>query len=385
MIGDHLQQYTYEYLIGLALSFVPDDRDKRQGSVIYDALAPFCQLLAAGALQLRNFYTQTYATTATGEDLENRVAEQGLSRYAATYAVKKLTLADKDGNPMVVPLGTRFSTISDTNPINYKVTSQYMENDVAVIGTYEATCEEAGIIGNEYFGNVINITFIQGIASAYLSSTLVPARDEETDDKLRERYFEALNQKSFGGNIADYKTRVGSMPGVGDLQIYPTWNGGGTVKLSIVDPTYSPCAREFLESLQQTIDPENANGVKGTGLGIAPIGHQVTVVTPEEVDISVSASIDLQAQYTIGQVETAVTTALSNHIQSLRETWADANEMNEYTCNIFIARITGILITIPGIANVHDVKINGAPADIFLTENGTIQQLPKLGEVILNV
>ena len=41
MIGDNLEQYTYEYLMQLALSYVPDDRDKRQGSVIYDALAPF--------------------------------------------------------------------------------------------------------------------------------------------------------------------------------------------------------------------------------------------------------------------------------------------------------------------------------------------------------
>ncbi len=386
MIGDNLQQYTYEYLMELALSLVPDDRDKRQGSVIYDALAPFCQLLAAGALELRNYYTETYAVTATGVDLNNRVAEQGISRYAATSAVKKITFADEQGNPVAVPLGARFSTVSSTNPVNYVVTAQYVENGATVPGAYEATCEETGIIGNEYSGNMINITFIQGLASAVMSTTLVPARNEETDDELRERYFEALNQKAFGGNITDYRTKVKEeFSGVGALQIYPVWNGGGTVKLSIVDPSYGRCSPEYVASVQRAIDPENAQGDSGLGLGIAPIGHQVTVVTPDEVAINVSATVTLHTGYTAGQVEVPIKEALGNYIQDLKEAWADGDEMNQYSCNIFIARVTATIITVPGIANVYDVKLNGAAEDIFLTESGAIQELPKLGEVILNV
>lgn len=385
MSGDHLQQYTYEYLMEKALSFVPDDRDKRQGSVIYDALAPFCQLLAAGALQLKNYYTQTNAVTATGEDLDNRVAEQGIKRYSATYAVKKVSFADDAGNPVIVPLGARFSTVSDTNPVNYTVTAPYQEGGVTVPGSYEATCEELGVIGNEYFGNIINITFIQGLASAYMSSTLVPARDEETDDELRERYFESMTEKAFGGNIADYRKKVMDITGVGDVQIYPVWNGGGTVKLSIIDPTYSPCSQEFVKSVQEIIDPENSDGQTGTGLGIAPIGHHVTVVTPEEVTITVSATITLEPGYEIGQVETTIKNSLSNYVQSLRESWADPTDMNIYYCNVFISRVSSAIVTVGGVANVTAVLLNGASSDIMLTQNGITQQLPKLGEVMLNV
>lgn len=385
MIGDNLEQYTYEYLMQLALSYVPDDRDKRQGSVIYDALAPFCQLLAAGALQLRNFYTQTYAMTATGEDLNNRVAEQGITRYAATYAVKKVVLVDESGNPAAVPLGTRFSSVSSVHPINYVITAPYTEDGVPVKGSYEATCEEAGIVGNEYSGSLVNITFIQGLASATMSATLVPARDEETDEELRERYFEALNQKAFGGNIADYRTQVEAIPGVGDVQIYPTWNGGGTVKLSIIDPTYSPCSAEFVASVQKIIDPENSHGETGIGLGLAPIGHKVTVTTPEEVIVNVSATVTLRAGYTAGQVESAIGESIAQYIQSLRETWADSNNQNEYECDVFIARVSAAIVNIPGVINVTEVLLNGVASDIILTQSGQIQQLPKLGEVSLNV
>ena len=385
MIGDNLQQYTYEYLMELALSFVPDDRDKRQGSVIYDALAPFCQVLAAGAIQLRQFYTQTYAVTATGEDLDNRVAEQGITRFAATHAVRKITVADEEGNPVVIPLGSRFSTVSSTSPVNYTITAQYVEDGVAVPGSYEATCEELGVVGNEYSGNLINITFVQGLASATMTSILVPARNQETDDELRERYFDTLNQKAFGGNIADYREKVLELDGVGAVQIYPVWNGGGTVKLSIVDPTYGPCSPEFIASIQNEIDPENAAGEQGSGLGIAPIGHKVTVVTPDEVTINVTANVVLGTNYTKGQVETPIKEALASYIQSLRQSWADATDLNEYSCDVFVSRMSAAIVNVPGVSNVTGVTLNGQAQDIELTENGQIQQLPKLGEVVLNV
>lgn len=385
MIGDNLQQYTYEYLMGLALSFVPDDRDKRQGSVIYDALAPFCQVLAAGAIQLRQFYTQTYAVTATGEDLDNRVAEQGITRFAATYAVRKISVADEEGNPVALPLGARFSTVSNTNPVNYTVTAQYVENGITVPGSYEATCEELGVVGNEYSGNLINITFIQGLASATMTSTLVPARDQETDEELRERYFDTLNQKAFGGNIADYRAKVMELAGVGAVQIYPVWNGGGTVKLSIVDPTYGPCSPEFIAFVQKEIDPENAQGEQGTGIGIAPIGHKITVVTPDEVTINVTANIVLGTNYTLGQVETPIKEAVASYIQSLRQSWADATDLNEYSCDVFVSRVSATIVNVPGVSNVTRVTLNGVAQDIELTQSGQIQQLPKLGEVVLNV
>lgn len=382
MIGDNLQQYTYEYLMRLALSFVPDDQDKRQGSIIFDALAPFCQVLAAGAMELRNYYTQTSALTATGEALDNRVAEQGVTRYEHTYAVKKVILSDENGNPVSVPLGARFSTVSDTRPINYTVTAPYTEDGVVVAGSYEATCEEPGIVGNAYSGNLINITFIQGLASATMSTTLVPARNEETDDELRERYFEALDQKAFGGNIADYREKLREIPGVGDVQVYPTWNGGGTVKVSIVDPSYEPCEIEFIRSVQEQVDPELR---KGEGLGIAPIGHSVTVDTPDEVDISISADITLRPNYTLDQVQQQIEDALAEYIRTLKEEWADADSLNNYECVIFISRVTATILSVLGVANVTGVTLNGVSEDISLIEDGLVQQLPKLSEVILNV
>ena len=195
----------------------------------------------------------------------------------------------------------------------------------------------------------------------------------------------ALNQKAFGGNIADYREKVTALSGVSAVQIYPVWNGGGTVKLSIIDPEYNPVSSEYIKEVQEYIDPENAQGETGDGLGIAPIGHKVTVVTPTEVSVAVSATLVLKPGYTKGQVEEPIKNALAAYIKELRQSWASSNDLNQYSLSMFVARVTSVIVNVAGVANVTHVTLNGAAEDIEFTENAQTQQLPKLGEVTINV
>lgn len=384
MIGDILERYTYDYLMQLALSYVSDDIDKREGSIIYDALAPFCQVLAMSFMELKNFYNDTYILTAEGEALDNIVAERGLTRYEATYAIKKGTFTDAKGNAMSVDIGSRFSTVSDTRPINYIVTAQYKESGIAVLGAYELTCELPGTVGNEYSGNLVNITFIQGLAVAEMTTLITPARDTEEDADLRQRYMDDLNQIAFAGNTADYHKRIMEISGIGGVQIYPVWNGGGTVKLSIVDSQYNLCTDEFIKSVQQQVDPSEY-GDSGLGLGIAPIGHKVTVVTPTRTNINFSMTLTMESGYTVGQVRDQVIAVLEDYMTTLRKEWDNGSVFNVYSTAIYVTRtITNIMANVPHIVNITNVRINNSAADLILTESGTLQQLPFLGTVTLN-
>lgn len=381
MIGDKYEVYTFSYLMALALSQVPDTMDKRQGSIIYDALAPACHRLAEVYQNIRNVYKDTYAETSQGEDLDNRVAEQGIKRYSATYAIKKVYIEDTDGNPMSVPINSRFSTISDINPITYQAIAVYEEDGQAIPGCYQLQCEVAGSIGNEYAGPLTQITNVRGIRSATMSTLLVPARDEETDDELRSRYFETLNSKSYGGNISQYREQVGAISGVGGVQVYPVWNGGGTVKLSIVDAQKNICTPEFISLVQNTVDPENADGESGTGLGLAPIGHKVTVVTPSELSINMAFNINLAADYELDQVKDSIRKAINDYFYELRDDWDNANSYGNYSISVYRSRISAAIIAIPGVDNVTPPLLNGSDADIVLTQTGETQQIPKLGSI----
>ena len=385
MIGDNLEQYTYKYLMSQALSFVDDSLDKREGSIIYDALAPACYVLAGYYMQLYQVVKNSFAVTATGEWLDQRVKESGITRREATAAVKRADFTDDAGQAAVVRIGTRWSTVSSTNPITYRVTAQYEQNGSPVAGAYELTCETLGTIGQEYTGPIIPVDFVKGVAAATMSTTLIPGRDAETDDELRERYFEEMSAKAFGGNISDYRNKTREIIGVGDLQIYPVWNGGGTVKLSIVDTAFRAASNEFVQEVQKLIDPVNASGVQGDGLGIAPIDHKVTVVAPEEVTVNITASIVLQVPYEVGQVQPAVEQAIEAYMVELRHDWATPNEFNEYALSVYASRITAAIVGVPGISNVTNVRLNGTAADITLQQTGQKQQIPVKGTVTLNV
>lgn len=385
MIGDNLEQYTYKYLMSQALSSVDDSLDKREGSIIYDALAPACYVLAGYYMELYQVVKNSFAVTATGEWLDQRVKESGITRREATGAVKRADFTDDAGQAAVVRIGTRWSTVSSTNPITYRVTAQYEQNDAPVAGAYELTCETLGTIGQEYTGPIIPVDFVKGVAAATMSTTLIPGRDAETDDELRERYFDQMSAKAFGGNISDYRNKTREIIGVGDLQIYPVWNGGGTVKLSIVDTAFRAASNEFVQEVQNLIDPVNASGVQGDGLGIAPIDHKVTVVAPEEVAVNITASIVLQVPYEVGQVQPAVEQAIEAYMVELRHDWATPNEFNEYALSVYTSRITAAIVGVPGISNVTNVRLNGTAADITLQQTGQKQQIPVKGTVTLNV
>jgi len=380
MIGDYLQQYTFEYLMEQALSRVPDTIDKREGSIIYDALAPACYELSEYYMRLKKILQDTYAETASEQYLDLRVAEQGINRFQATYAVKKGVFETENGNPIEIQIGSRFSTISETEAINYEVTAPYLEGGNPVLGTYQLTCERVGTIGNSYVGNLIPISYIQGLSSAVLSDLIIPARDTETDEQLRERYFLSLKVKPFGGNIAQYKEVLKNIDGVGDAQIYPAWDGGGTVKCSVIDASFNPITTDFINVIQNEIDPTP----QGTGLGLAPIGHIVTVVTPDELTINIETNILLMAGYTKAQVEQPIKDALEEYMLSLRRQWGIPNDFNEHILGVYISRINAAILNVAGIANVTDTKINSLAEDLTLVQTPERQELPILGVVTLN-
>ncbi|CUO92030.1 putative baseplate J-like protein [Clostridium baratii] len=380
-LGEYLEEYSFENLIKGALEKVPDDIDKRQGSVIYDALAPACYQLAEMYMQLKEVLLNSFVTTSYGEYLDNKVIEQGLTRYKATYAKKKIKCTFENGTPATIQVGSRFSTINDETPLTYKVIDLFKnENNMVVPGEYIVQCETIGTIGNGYIGDMLPITHINNLKSCKMTTLLVPARDEESDEELKQRFILEVNQRPFGGNVAQYDDEIRKIDGIGEVQIYPTWNGGGTVKCSIVDTEFNAVSEELIEKVKNIIDPKEN---EGTGLGLAPIGHIVTITTPQVVNINIEAKIHLITGYTIDQVREEIKKSIESYLKELKKNWGIADEMNRYELSIYVAQITMSILKVVGVANVTNIKINGQPNDLKLIQSGEIQQLPKLAEVTL--
>lgn len=384
VLSEYLQKYTYEYILTEALSKVPDNVDKREGSIIRDALSPCCYEAAKHILYLADIIEQTYIETANGLWLDGRVIEGGITRDPATYAKKLGVFKTQLDEPCQISIGQSFSTVGDTI-LNYTAVQVYVNEDGDVVpGSYVMQCNTVGSVGNSYIGRIVPNDYIEKLASAEITTLLYPGEEEESDDSLRERFLANLMKTAFGGNIAQYRQWAKEIPGIGGVQVYPVWAGGGTVKLSIIDTDYNSCSSEFCQTILEKFDPENSGGETGLGLGIAPIGHKVTVSTPLPRTINVSGKITLLPGYKLETLLPQIKLALEEYLLSLRQAWENSDDENNYSVIVYLGRINFAILNVKGVSSAYELQLNGTDTDIRLTETSSLQEIPVLGTVSLD-
>lgn len=349
--------YTFDSLMNRMLNRIPDNLDKREGSIIWDALAP-C------ALELENLYIEldyirknTFANTADREHLIRRAEERGITPFSATFSTVKAIFNIK------IPLNARFNY----DKLNFFVTKYIGENSDNF--EYELKCEELGEVGNISSGRLTPIDNIEGLARAEIISLLIPAKNEEDTEDLRTRYFESVFLEPYGGNIDDYVKKVSELSDVGGVKVYPVWNGGGTVKITIVDNKHNKPTEELIEKVQELIDPVPN---QGKGMGIAPIGHTVTVVGANEEIINVNLSITFEKGYNYDMVKNSVNTTINEYLENLKKQWS----RKEYLI-LRSLQIESRLLNITGILDINSCTLNGE-VNLRLGED----DVPKLGVII---
>lgn len=155
------ENMTYEFILNRMLDRIPNSMDKREGSILYDAIAPAAIELANLYLEFDNVLNETFADTASRYYLIKRAEERGLTPKPATYAIVQGTFTPI---ALDIPIGSRFSGDS----LNYEVIEK-IEN-----GKYRLRCETLGSMGNQYFGKLIPIDYIDGLQTAEIVEVLIP-------------------------------------------------------------------------------------------------------------------------------------------------------------------------------------------------------------------
>lgn len=349
---------TYEEILQRCLDRIPNTIDKRQGSIIYDALAPCCVELAQMYIELSGIYDQVFIDTAVGEALDKLVEQNGVKRKDATYALRKGEFN------MVVPVDNRFSDGENTYIV--------IEN---IVGTNNSIlkCEQAGVVGNSYYGPLTPITYLQGLTRAELTDIIDMGDDVESDEDLRVRYMESVTAPEFGGNVSDYQNKVKSLTGVGGCKVVPIWNGGGTVKLIITNSQGGVPTSSLVDDVQEAVDPNQDQ----QGLGIAPIGHIVTVEGAVARNITVSATFTLESGVDPTDIQDSINNIVDNYFKSLSTNWDKEDNL--------IARISQLETRLLGVAGVLDItntKMNNSTSNLSLESN----EIPvREGDVVINV
>lgn len=346
---------SYEGLLKQALDKIPDNYDKREGSVIFNAVAPMCMEMSYLYLKLRTMTDLIFIDTSVGDWLDRLVLQNGVQRVDATYAEKygEFNLPHLEG----------YIFIKDE--VKFEVI-ELVQNPDSETFIYRLRCTEKGEIGNVEDGPLTSLNFIRGLTKAKITGTIHEGADVESDEHLRQRYIDNVTDIPFGGNQADYRTEIKQMDGVGSCKVIPVWNGPGTVKCIITNADYEEPSEQLVNQVQQAIDPT----LDGYGIGIAPIGHIVTVVGAEHTDINIEANVI--THNAASDIQTKMEDAIKNYFKSLNQNW-------ESTENIIvrISQITNYLLDVDGVIDVESIKINGDEANFVIDYEG-LARLNKL-------
>lgn len=374
MFEDRTEKKLMEEVLALA----PEGIDTRQGSIFFDAVSASVNKIAKLYTDLDRVFQVVFIITATGEHLDLRAAEYGMSRNAATSA--KYLFVYAGTRPA---LDWRFFH----NDSGYYFTLREDEE-----GTLYLEAETPGTECNYIQQGDIAVpcNTVQGMTSASFGPVYGEGygTDTEDDEHLRNRILEKIAGPAENGNRQHYKTWCESIDGVGRAIIFPLWYGENTVKAVLISPDGLPVADDVVEEVQRYIDPADkgmtveADGKTyvfgdGYGNGQANVGAHFTAVAATALPVNLSFTAELPASQTEENLQRAVTEAITEY---LKELVLDAAQGT--TIIVRISAIGAILANLTAyLVDYADLTINGAETNIRLAAD----EVPVLGEVRFDV
>ena len=372
------EAYTYEKILGDLLAQAPSGVDTREGSIFFDAISGTAIRMAKLYTDLDLVFFLTQIQTTTGDELDIKASENGITRHAATPAEYYVTFTGA-----LPDVGERFFYDGI-----YFVLREDSENVMYL------QCEQSGAAYNFIsFGTaVVPVNNIEGLTAATIGAVIdgdnetlySHGTDEETDESLRSRIQAKISGPAENGNKQHYKLWCEEADDkVGIARITPLWNGPNTVKAVLIDPDGKPCDADTVANVQDYVDPANLgytvtrDGVTyvvgdGLGEGVANLGAHFTAAPAQAVEIDITADIELASGY---DAQTATDDAEAAIEEFFKRLVLDTESADDIV--VRLSAVGAVLSGLPDILDYSNLKINGGTANITPGADG----VPVLGEV----
>lgn len=347
----------YDEILGRMLRLADENGlDTRESSISYAMMAPVAQELAAAYLRMYEMRENAFVDTADLQALILKAEERGMTYHEAGYAVLRAEI--QAASP--VPAGERFSVANMVFSVIGAI-----EN-----ATYELRCESAGEVADLSGEAMLYLGYAVSVQSAVVTSMVDFGSEAETAEQLRQRYYEDLDAAPFGGNVADYRQKTLSVPGVGGVQVRRAAFGAGTVGLVLVGEDYGVPDADVVTAVQNLFDPI-VDG-EHTGDGLAPFDHVVTALAATGTTVQVATRIEYETGYDFAAVQQEITQVLNEYFMTVAEEWANTGKGV-----LRIGRIESALSTVDGILEACDTLLNGEGKNLVFDSDS----IPVLGEV----
>lgn len=294
MIADY--QERYNELTGKKVSLAKADP--------YRLIMYACAMQIYQAMQYADYSGKMSFLKYANEDyLDNLAALRGVKRIEATAATTtlKFSIDSALGSVVAIPEGTRVTN----GDFVYFATDEYAEIPAGqTFVTVLATCTEAGIVGNGFeageFTVLVNtLPYISEVTNIDATSG---GADEESDDNLKDRIFNAPASYSTAGSASAYEYHVKSVdPTINDVVVDSS--SPGTVDIYFTCEGGQLPNDALIEKVKDYLSDNN----------IRPLTDNVTVQAPdtEEYNVDFTYYISTSDKSMVASIQAEIETAVS--------------------------------------------------------------------------
>ena len=344
-------QETYEAIRERILNRMSNDIDKREGSFVSNMISPVGVEFAKYYMELDNILSIMFLEDATNEYLDKKVYDFGVERKLGTVARGTVKITGENGTH--IPSGSEL--VSQSGLLFFTVEDVWIDEGEAIVTV------NAAEVGTEY--NIIQnsidkfINHIYGVESVTNEEEFKEGTSAETDEELRERFFEVIRRPATSGNIYHYEQWAKEIDGINQAKVKPLWNGNGTVKV-IVSNDNNIIDAEIVQKCQEHIN------------NVRPIGASVTVVTPSKLDLTVTANIYIEDGFDATKAKLDFEANLRDYLSSCTDT-------------VIYTRVASCLGSVEGIKDYSDLRLNDGTSNIrYDDEKLPFIKLIELSEVV---
>lgn len=320
------------------LTNVDEELDRSTGSFIWDATRAPAIEFERQQEEIQNVYDKLDIDNLHEDELTRFVYQRtGIKRKEATKATTTVIISGSVGAEIKV------GDIVATDTINFFALKN-SEIGGAGIANVLVEAEDYGSIGNVPANSINRFpASISGLIDVYNPEPVTNGYEAETDDELRQRYFDKLQRPGKAGNIYHYEEWAKEVVGVGDVRVIPRFNGPLTMKVVIIDSNKQLASEELVDQVTEHIEEEMPFGV-----------DELLVVSAAGISINISVDLTLADGYEESEV-----------ISFIKET------VNEYLREIafkasFVsyAKIGSAILDSDGVIDYENLTVNAGTSNV---------------------
>lgn len=282
-----------------------------------------------------------------------RVAADALGDFSASRSGNVVTIVNSVGG-----------SVEDANDFGLTGFTIYAsvqgQDEITQDAQVVITAENPGSDTNLEDGDVLNFsTPLANVdSSVTVLNTVTEGEDVESDDLLRTRLLNRIQQPPSGGNANDYIQWAISVAGVTRAWVFPEWLGDGTVGVSFVQDDETdiiPGAAKVTE-VQDYIDT------------VKPVTAAVTAFAPTPIDLNMTIKLEPNTQ----EVRDEVTAELQDVIfRNAQVAGAYSGPGQTYSGTILKSKLDEAI----SIANGENDHLIVTPAADFTVSDGELVRL----------